>query len=363
MSKIGTSTIYGTILPNNQALSKINPVKLSKKAKMRLDVIDYYYKESAKHSQNNKPNIALTARRFGVSRSFVYKWLGRYNPNDLTTLESKSTRPHSTRSKVYDYETVKRIRQYREDENFSYMSAKKLAVIFKTSEPAKFHISAATIGRIIKKFDLFFNQPVKVIKKKSFKSKLTNANNKLKKRYYTGLRQDITNNPDIDLIEFDMKHIYANNKKYYAFCAINPITKESVIHVANTSTSRQAKIALEKTVATFSNAILILNDNGSENFKEAWDYLESQQIVQCFTHPHSPKEKPFVERLIGSLQREYLAIFKENILNLENLKYYTNRWLNNYHYIRPHQSLNYLTPQQYCDTMGITIQRRVLSTM
>jgi hypothetical protein len=40
-----------------------------------------------------------------------------------------------------------------------------------------------------------------------------------------------------------MKHVYQLGEKYYAFCAIDPFTREAVIHVASNSSSRNAKAA------------------------------------------------------------------------------------------------------------------------
>jgi transposase InsO family protein len=78
---------------------------------------------------------------------------------------------------------------------------------------------------------------------------------------------------------------------------------------------------------------------------------------------YAPKEKPFVERLIGSFERECLAQRRGEITNLKDLDYYTTRWLNNYHFFRPHYSLGKLTPAEHCATLGLTIERRKVSMM
>jgi hypothetical protein len=108
------------------------------------------------------------------------------------------------------------------------------------------------------------------------------------------------------IIEFDMKHIYLLEYKHYAFCAIDLFTKEAAVHIAYSSSSRNGKAALEKTVSRFGKNIKIVNNNGSENMKDAENYLVSLNIPRYWTRPQSPKEKPFVERLIGTLQRECL---------------------------------------------------------
>lgn len=348
--RTGTSTIYTTILPKQSYLDRIYSAKLSKAAKHRLKIIDYFFHKADK-------NISLTARHFGCTRSYVYKWLKRFNPKHLESLEDKSRRPHRVRTPRYDYEVIALIRKYREDKDTCAFSAKKLAAIIQEDYPGtKFHISAATIGRIIKRFHLYFHRIKQFTKQRT---KATKQWNKLKKRRPAGLKATKPR----ELIEFDMKHIYMHTKKYYAMCAIDPVTKEAYLHLSRTSTAHQAKITLEGVVTVFGKDIAILNDNGSENKGEAWKYLEEQEITQYFAHPHAPKEKPFVERFIGSLQRECLDVYKDNILTEKDLVYYVNRWLNNYHFLRPHQSLDYQTPAAYCATMGITITRREVYMM
>ena len=126
--------------------------------------------------------------------------------------------------------------------------------------------------------------------------------------------------------------------------------------------------------SSFGDKVSILNDNGSENLGKASEYLEDKRIVQYFAHPYSPKEKGVIERFIGSLDRECLTVHRQDIHSLEDLEYYVNRWLNNYHFMRPHFSLinkqnkhkkKYIlyTPAEFCATMGITIDLRKVSTM
>ena len=142
-----------------------------------------------------------------------------------------------------------------------------------------------------------------------------------------------------------MKHVYAGGRKYYAFCAVDVYTREALIHIATTATSLQAKLALQKVVAIFGKDITILNDNVSENMGKAYDYLQQESITQYFARPHQPKDKPYIERLIGSYQRECLDQRRSDITSLDELDYYTARWLNNYHYFRPHNSLQNKTPE------------------
>ena len=344
---IGQSTTYTSILPS---VGRIHGKKLSRGAKWRLGVLDFYFTKSNR-------SVSLTSRRFGVSRAFIYKWLKRYNPKHLGSLEDKSRRPHHFRDVTYDTAVVGLVRSYREDKDTAVYSARKLAQIFRRDYEDRFHISSSTIGRIISRFKLFFTEVVKVHRKRSERMKRFWSEYKQRKPYNLALTTPRT------VIEFDMKHVYAHSVRYYAFCAIDPYTKESLVHVAKNASSHQAKLALEKVIARFGRDITILNDNGGENMGQAWEYLEQQRIVQYFARPHTPKDKPYVERLIGTYQRECLDQRRDEIHSIEDLEYFTARWINNYHYLRPHDSLGGLTPDEFCATLGITIKRAEVSTM
>jgi putative transposase len=340
-NKVGMSTTYGTILPNNAALSRIRPVNLTKRAKFRLSVIEHYL--------NKTHNVSLTCRHFAVPRSYFYKWYNRYNPRNLATLEDCSRRPHRLRPATYDYNLVKLIRKLRTD--YPSYSSKKLAVILLRDYAIAF--SHATIGRIILKYKLYFRA---IVSQARFRSKRAIEVWKQRKPY------QLKAYAPAKVIEFDMKHIYVNCIKQYAFVAIDIFTKQLYIHLAKTSSSYQAKTALEAVLNIFGHEVCIVNDNGSENYKHAYQYLKDQDITQYFARPHTPKDKPHVENVIGKLQLECLDEDR-SAMSLEQRKQQVATWVNDYHFYRPHQALNYQTPAEFCATLNITIRRAEVSTM
>jgi transposase InsO family protein len=216
-----------------------------------------------------------------------------------------------------------------------------------------FSYSAATIGRIIKRFGLYFRAVVVASRKRAKQAKQVW---KQRKPYLLKAAKPRS------VIEFDMKHIYLGGVKQYAFVSIDVFTKETVIHLSRQSSSLQAMLALDKAVKVFGKDLVIVNDNGSENYRHAYNYLKSHGITQYFTRPHTPKDKPHVENLIGKLQQECLDEYRGH-MTLEDREQQVIAWLNDYHFFRPHQALDYLTPAEFCDTLGITILRRQVSTM
>jgi transposase InsO family protein len=127
-----------------------------------------------------------------------------------------------------------------------------------------------------------------------------------------------------------------------------------MVHISSSSSSASAKRALEKIIERFGEQVIIVNDNGSENKGKAMEMLASREITQYFARPRRPKDKPFIERFIGTLQKECLDYHYEP-LNVTELREVVDAWLDVYHFYRPHEALNFMTPGQYCDKLGISI--------
>lgn len=337
---VGTSTIYTSIIPNFKELYRIYPRKLSREAKQRLRVLEYFYKKSGR-------NISLTARHFGVSRNYVYKWLKRCRRWHLETLENKSRRPIHTRSAQYDIHTVNIIRKIRKE--YPTFSAVKISIILMRDYAIK--ISSATVGRIIKRFNMFFSKVIERRKDLSKTARRGWQSRRAKERMKYYMKPDRPRR----IIEFDMKHIKNGGTRQYALCAIDPYTKEALIHICSTPSALNGSIAMQKVLDKFGKDIILVCDNGSENFGATFKLLEKENVRQVFARPHTPKDKPHIENFIGKYQKECLNESENRSYTVPERQEEANKWLNDWHFYRPHQALNYMTPAEYCATIGITI--------
>ena len=67
---VGTASFYHTRLPHQSKLEKMaRNMDLSKEARVRLSWLTHYKRQG---------NASVTARRFGISRSTLHKWVKRY---------------------------------------------------------------------------------------------------------------------------------------------------------------------------------------------------------------------------------------------------------------------------------------------
>jgi transposase-like protein len=75
-------------------------VELSREARVRLAWMDFY---------RGCHNVAHTCRHFGISRQTFYRWRGRYDPYDLTTLEERSHCPRRRRQPTWSFSLEEKV--------------------------------------------------------------------------------------------------------------------------------------------------------------------------------------------------------------------------------------------------------------
>lgn len=299
-------------------------VTLPKAAKLRLSWLDYY--------RAHGRNAALTARHFGIARSCFFKWKQRYDKYGPRGLIDRPKRPRTTRQPTTPRPVVDAITQLRRA-NPEY-SKYKLAVILKRD--FGYSASASTVGRVISRYNLFFAPPVKQKGRPGRRQSLARIR---KPKDFTPL------NPG-DLVEVDVKHLPHINGKRYGFVAIDVVTKRAAVHVGSTISSTQGALAWRKAIRQLGLPRAVLTDNGSENMGAFAALLQSQPTDHYWARPRTPKDKPHVERFIGSLERECIQ-WGGVVTDLADQQTVIDQWLAKYHSYRPHQSLDYLTPNEY----------------
>lgn len=313
---------------------------LSKEARRRLKIIEWHRLESWKFSASGRADASLTCRHFGIHRSYLSRWRARYRQGGARALEDRSRRPKGRRRPAYGMDLVGRVREMRRGE--PSWSAKKIHAVLAREARGEGVPSAATIGRIIKRFGMYYRADIKARRRRSAAAAARGA----RRRKPHGLRATRPN----EIIEFDMKHINLPGRRLYAMCGIDQYTRKAVVHVSTSCSSRSARAALMKVRERFGHGIAIVNDNGSENGGEAEEWLASGGvgITQYWCRPRRPKDKPFVERFIGTLQTECLDYHFEP-MGAAEMQETIDGWLLKYENVRPHEGLGFLTPCQFED--------------
>jgi len=310
------------------------PLKLSDYAKFRLTTIEHY---KVLRQKNFTENEALSF--LNVKRATLFRWLKQYKKEKTRSLEKKSTRPKNLRiSKIINHELVSHILKIRQ-ENPSFGKEK----IKKKLNDMNIFVSSSTVGRILSilfKRGVIYKIPLK-------NKKYSDARKRIKKRYAQRIPK-IKPEKIGQLIQID--HMVINNvygqsiKEFRATC---PITKITFSEIYTSANAKNGKDFLEKLIEKLDFKITSIQvDGGGEFMAEFEDYCKEMGIKLYVLPPRSPKMNGVVERTNQTYRYEFWNTwdippeFDEISVMLKEFEYY-------YNYIRPHQSLNYLTPVEY----------------
>ena len=327
-------TIYGSILPGAVAIARLasRTLGLTTKAKQRLKMLDWH----RTHGQNT----SLTGRHFGIQRRILREWIRRYKLLGAIGLNDRSRRPKQVREPTLSRELESKVIEIRKQ----YPSWSKYKINARLKKKTNFKISDSTVGRVLKRRGL-------IDKKKS--RKRSKAALSPKKRY----PRDLLVKAPGDFIQIDTKVIIGiGGQRLYQWTAIDVLTKIRVLSASTRLSSRQGKSFLELCRQEFPFIIKsIQTDNGKEFQDEFKKYLESRQTPHYFIEPHSPKQNSYGERSHRTDDDDFYSR-GNTFLSLKNFLPRLKKWQEEYNTIRPHQSLNYLTPYEYfqkCETQKV----------
>lgn len=133
----------------------------------------------------------------------------------------------------------------------------------------------------------------------------------------------------------------------YAFTAIDTYTREASVILKTHLDSKDGEAALLEQLHFFGNVERIQRDGGPE-FKDRWQE-KAKAVVKAIrtARPYRKNEQAFIERFNGILRKECLGHLKYKKSDLNALQRKVKEFLHYYHFIRPHLSLNMLTPHQF----------------
>src|SRR3989344_3760130 len=319
-------TIYGYVLPGAISLANwaTRTSKLSEKAKHKLRVLDWL--------KNHNKNISLASRHFGLERETIRIWKNRFDKEGLLGLNDGSHRPKNFRKPITSweivYEVVKIRKQYPAWSKYKINSLLGRKGII---------TSDRTVGRILKRKDLIDK---KISRKRSKSAKSPKA------RFPRGFK---ISSPG-DMIQMDTKYIMlVGGEKYYQFTAIDVLGKRKVMRLYRTQSSRNGALFIKECIQAFPFLIkTIQTDNGAPFQKEFDALCKELNIPHYYIYPRNPKQNTYVEISHGADEREFYQqgnIYQDFEIMRNKIAWWEDVWNN----IRPHQALDYLTPNQYLE--------------
>jgi transposase InsO family protein len=301
-------------------------LKLSKSARQRLEWIIFYQTKAQR-------NARLTCRHFAISPKTLYKWYNRFNEQNLRTLEDQDKAPHHRRKKEITPQEESRVISLRK--RYIRYGSRKIAVIYQRIYGEK--ISSWKVQYTIQKHKLYWN-PLKneKLQKKRQRNQAKKRITELKKKPFPGF-----------LIALDVITVYWSGLKRYILTAIDTVSKIAFARMYTSKSSRNAADFLQRLFYLLDGSFLnALHDNGSEFHKEFIEACKKLSISQYWTRPKTPQDNPMDERFNRTLKDEFISLGNFTT-NTVRFNHNLTEWLVEYVFIRPHQSLGYLTPWEF----------------
>jgi len=289
-----------------------------------------------------------TMEAFAVSRKTIWVWRKRLTQgnNHLVTLMPTSTRPSIVRSMMVDSRVVAYIRAQREQ--YPRRSKEKLKP-FVDQECVRLgiaHIATSTIGKVIKRNNLFFFKGRHVYHNPASKW------NEHKKKKRIRVKQ-APKPVDFGRLEMDTITRMVDGMKYYVYSAIDIRMKFSFAYPYTKLNSQNTVDFFKKLQMVFPVRVVdVQTDNGLEFLGDFDAYLERNHVRHAFTYPRCPRINGVVERFNRTISEELL---EPNLHLLHDPLIFCAKlvdWLIYYNCYRVHQSLGLQTPMGYLISEG-----------
>ena len=304
-------------------LRSIGKDTLSLKAQLKLEWIIFYYTIGEENASN-------TATHFGISRKTLHKWLKRFDERNLYTLEELPRVPYNTRT--WEVTLVQESRIIALRKQYMQYGKNKLKRFY--LKKYKEVISSWKISRVIKKHKLY-PVPVKVKLKR------------IKKRKKI-LIHNLTKPKTFGLWHIDAVIIFWYGKRRVIFTAIEDLTKIGYARVYTTNSSKNATDFLSRLRYLVEGRITIMHQDNGVEFKKSFEQAcKALGIHMVYSRVRTPKDNAALERFNRTLQEEWLNLSQVGLDNITKANYGLVDWLVEYNSIRPHQSLDYVTPIEY----------------
>ena len=304
-------------------------VELSRTAQVRLSWMDFYRK--------NK-NVALTCRHFGISRQTFYRWLKRYEPLDLTTLEERSHCPRRRRQPTWSFPLAEKVLLLRLQ--FPRWGKDKLAVLLRRQ---KVSISVSMVGRILTRLQ----QQGRLVEPP--RSGVPGSRRALRPRPYAVRKpkQYAASEPG-DLVEVDSLDVRPiPGVVFKQFTARDVVSRWDVIQAHPRATAQTAAQFLDTLQHRMPFPIRAVQVDGGSEFAAEFEQACQQRGLHLFVlPPRSPKLNGAVERANRTHTEEFYQVTACS-LEMKKLNRELRQWERIYNTVRPHQALGYLTPLQF----------------
>lgn len=282
----------------------------------------------------------LASRKLDESRATLYRWQKRVQEHGLKGLEKDSRRPKRLRTVSWTPELIETVLELRDQ--YPRWGKEKVCVLLRREG---WNTSASTVGRILgylKRRGLLHDPPktVEIVKRRH------------KKRPYA-LRKPKNYAVDQpgDLVQIDTLDVkLMPGVCFKHFTARDMVSRWDVLQACSRATANNAKGFLETVQDRLPFPLKAVQVDGGSEFMAEFEQACQEKGIQLFIlPPRSPKLNGCVERAQRTHTEEFYQVYADD-WELPVMNKVLQEWERIYNEVRPHRSLDNLTPKEYIQT-------------
>ena len=302
---------------------------ISTEARRRLVWIEWY--------ESHDRNARKTCRHFTISPDTFYRWLRRYKPRDLSSLEDKSRRPRRLRQPTWSGEAEGAVLRLREQ--YPRWGKDKLVVLLRREG---IELSTSMVGRILtraKQRGILREPPSNGISARQRARQRPYAVRK-PKEYQAREPGDL-----VELDTLDVRPLPGVELKH--FTARDVVSRYDVLEVHTQAKATTAAHFLDTLQSDMPFPIKAIQVDGGSEFQSLFELECQERGIRLFElPPRSPELNGSVERAQRTHTEEFYEIY-DGDFEIQPLNKALKEWQFVYNHIRPHQALDYLTPAEF----------------
>lgn len=262
---------------------------------------------------------AQVARKYGVHRATIGKWLKRHEGKRMY-IDTQSSRPHTCPHKLSSA-LVERVIQLRRKVH------RCAPVLHALLQKEGVIISLSSVERILRRHKLTRT-----------KKKLQSPHMKIERPYVTF--------PG-DLVELDTIHfVKSNYSRFFIYAAIDLYSRMGYAEFQPRLSAQHSFCVVKRTHTYFNFPISVIQtDNGAEFSEQLYLKLHTIGIGLRHTRVGRPNDNAHIERFIRTIQEE---CFGSKLPKEKYMKETLREYITYYNSSRPHLALNCQTPSDTC---------------
>ena len=263
-------------------------------------------------------SVSEAARKYGVVRSTIWKWMKRAHPDHRVFIHTTPSRPKHHPNELKE-ETVARIIQLRK-------KLKRCAPIIHAHLKAEgVRVSLSSVERVLRRYKL------------TRKKKIANP--------YVPLPRPVVSAPAV-LVEIDTIHfIHANGRRVYSYALIDPYSRMGYAEYHERISHTISYDVVIRAQKYFGFPFLMVQTDHGAEFSDTFSrLLQKQHILLRHSRVRKPTDNAHVKRFNRTLQEECL---QDKWLQQNTIRRHLKQYIDFYNTQRLHLSLNCQTPTYF----------------